>query len=284
MVAPVRASRFGASGPEVPVVGQGSWHLESDEPLEARAALRRGVDLGMVHVDTAEMYGSGRAESLIGEALADRRDELFVVSKVLPHNASARGTRQACERTLSRLGTDRLDCYLLHWPGSHPLEDTLAAFERLQEEGKILRYGVSNFDEVELAEAVRLAGPGKIACNQVLYHLRERGIEHAVLPFCRKHDIALVGYTPFGDRGFPPAGPGVRVLQEVADRRGATLRQVTLAFLTREPGMLTIPKASKLAHTEENAGGGRLALEPSDLEAIDRAFPRGRRRPGVAML
>ncbi|WP_420102091.1 aldo/keto reductase, partial [Bosea sp. (in: a-proteobacteria)] len=163
----------------VPAIGQGSWYLERGDKAEAVAALRRGLDLGLTHIDTAEMYGDGRSEAVIGEALAGRRDEAFLVSKVLPHNASRRGTRAACERSLKQLKTDRLDCYLLHWRGPHPLEETFAAFEALQAEGKILSWGVSNFDEDDLEEALDIVGQGRIACNQVLYHLRERAIEHA---------------------------------------------------------------------------------------------------------
>src|SRR5690242_749709 len=188
---------FGASAVSVPVVGEGTWNMEGDDKKKAIAAIRRGLDLGVTHVDTAEMYGRGEVERLVGEAIRDRRDEVFLVSKVLPSNASHRGTVEACERSLKRLGTDRLDCYLLHWPGSHPLEGTIAAFEELQAAGKIRSYGVSNFDETLVAEAARIAGKGRIACNQVFYNLGERHIEANVLPRCRELGIALVGYSPF---------------------------------------------------------------------------------------
>src|SRR3712207_5602580 len=180
------------------------------------------------------MYGD--AESVVGEAITGRRDEVFLVSKVLPSNASRRGAIAACERSLARLGTDRLDCYLLHWPGPHPLEDTISAFEELKAAGKILSWGVSNFDVEKLDEALGLADEGRIACNQVLYHLGERAIEHAVLPWCEAHEVAVVAYSPFGQGRFPePDSPGGRVLSEIAAAHGATPRQVALAFLTRKP-------------------------------------------------
>jgi diketogulonate reductase-like aldo/keto reductase len=274
---------WGVSKRAVPSVGQGTWHLETDDAKAAIAALQRGLDLGMTHVDTAELYGSGRAEALVGKAIAGRRDEVFLVSKVVPSNASRKGTQQACERSLKHLGTDRLDCYLLHWPGPHPLEETIEAFERLCEAGKILSWGVSNFDEDDLEQALALAGPGRIACNQVLYNLEERRIEHAVLPFCEQHGIALVGYTPFGTSGLPK-GPGGRLLADISARHGATARQVILAFLTRRPSLFAIPKAANVKHTEDNAGAARLELSAADLQALEAAFPLGRRRSGVAML
>ena len=275
---------FGRTRRDVPAIGQGSWHLESSDATRAVAALQRGFDLGMTHLDTAELYGAGRVETILSKALQGRRDAVFLVSKVMPSNASASGTLRACEATLKRLGTDHLDCYLLHWPGEHPLEDTIAAFERLELEGKILSWGVSNFDEDELESALAIAGPGRITCNQVLYHLEERGIEHAVLPFCEEHDIALVGYTPFGDSGFPPRGREANVLVEIAQKRGATPRQIALAFLTRHPACFAIPKAADIRHTEENAGAQTLLLEADEVSRLDAAFPRGRRRRGVAML
>jgi diketogulonate reductase-like aldo/keto reductase len=186
---------------ELPVVGQGSWELEAAPRRQAVEALRRGIDAGMTHIDTAEMYGVGRVEEIVGEAIAGRRDEVFLVSKVLPSNASRRGTKRACEGSLARLGTDRLDCYLLHWLGRHPLEDTVAAFDELEREGKIRSWGVSNLDEEELAEVVAIAGPGRVACDQLLYHLGERSIEHAVLPYCAREGIAVVGYNQIGGSG-----------------------------------------------------------------------------------
>src|SRR5690349_15649636 len=233
---------FGGAA-RVAVIGQGTWDMESGDRVSAVAALRRGLDLGMAHVDTAEMYGAGLVEDLVGEAIAGRRDEVFLVTKVLPRNASRQGTVTACERSLKRLRTDRLDCYLLHWPGSHPLADTLASFAELQAEGKIRSFGVSNFDEGDIAQAVKIAGAGKIACNQVLYHLQERSIEHAVLPLCERERIAVVGYSPFGSGRFPsPKSEGGRVLELIAAKHRASVHQIALAFLTRRPSLFAIPK------------------------------------------
>jgi diketogulonate reductase-like aldo/keto reductase len=274
---------FGAAS--VAAVGQGTWQMERDPRAQAIAALRRGLDAGATHIDTAEMYGDGLAEELIAEAIAGRRDEVFLVSKVLPENASRRGTLRACEASLRRLRTDRLDAYLLHWPGSHPLAETIEAFEELTRAGKIRAWGLSNFDEKELAEAFASAGAGRIACNQVLYHLEERGIEHAVLPFCASHGIALVAYSPFGSGRFPgPRSRGGRVLAELAEARGVTPRQVALAFLLREPAVLVIPKAASENHAAENAAAAGLALSPDEVTRLERVFPRGPRRRGVPML
>jgi diketogulonate reductase-like aldo/keto reductase len=276
---------FGCTRVEVPKVGLGTWYLETSDPKTAVAAVRTALDLGLTHVDTAELYGSGQAESLVGQAIAGRRDEVFLVSKVIPSNASRKGTLEHCEQTLKRLRTDRLDCYLLHWPGSHPLQDTIAALEELVQSGKTRAWGVSNFDEDELQSALDIAGPGRIACNQVLYHLEERGIEHAVLPWCEANDVAVVGYTPYGQhRQFPPRGAGGQVLTEIAQRLGATTRQVALAFLTRRPSLFAIPKSTNPEHLRENAAGAKLELSAADLAAVERAFPVGRRRRGVAML
>ncbi|MBK1868310.1 aldo/keto reductase [Aestuariivirga sp. YIM B02566] len=277
--------RFGAAGGEVAVIGQGSWYIEHAARADAIAALRRGVDLGLTHIDTAEMYGSGEAETIIGEALKGRRDEIVIVSKVLPSNASKAGTKRACEASLKRLGTDRLDCYLLHWRGQYPLAETFAAFEELKRDGKILSWGVSNFDEDDLAEALSVAGSGKIACNQVLYHLEERAIEHAVIPWCEKHDVAVVAYSPFGHSGFPDAaGKGGKILAEIAKAHGASPRQVALAFLTRRLALFAIPKAAKLTHVEDNAKAGDLVLSAGDIQRLDDAFPLGRKPRGLPMI
>ena len=265
---------FGREGPPVPILGQGTWSIDDAHRPTAVGALRRGLDLGMTHIDTAEMYGD--AENVVGEAIAGRRDEVFLVSKVLPSHASRDGTVAACERSLKRLRTDRLDGYLLHWPGAHPLEDTFAGFERLREQGKILSWGVSNFDVPGLEAAWRAGGEGRIACNQVLYHLEERAIEHAVLPWCEAHGVAVVAYSPFGHGRFPgPLTPGGRVLAEIAADHGATARQVALRFLVRRPSCFTIPKASSPEHAADNAGAGALQLTEADLARIDAAFPLG---------
>jgi diketogulonate reductase-like aldo/keto reductase len=268
------------------MIGQGTWNIEQADSGRAIGALRRGLDLGMTHIDTAEMYGSGAAESLVGEAIAGRRDEVFLVSKVLPHNASRNGTIAACERSLKRLRTDRLDGYLLHWRGSHALGDTVAAFEQLRADGKILSWGVSNFDVDDLDEVSRVAGAGRLACNQVLYHLRERAIEHAVIPWCEENGVAVVAYSPFGHAGgFPePHSAGGRVLKAIADRHEATPRQVALRFLTRRASLFAIPKASNPEHAEENAGAATLDLGAAELAKIDAAFPLGRRPHSLPML
>lgn len=251
--------------------------MELDRRAQAIEALRRGLDLGMTHIDTAELYGSGNVEELVGDALAGRRSEVFLVSKVLPQHASFEGTLRACEKSLRRLRTDHLDCYLLHWPGSHPLSETVRAFDRLQQDGKILSWGVSNFDVENLEEARAIAGAEQIACNQVLYHLDERGVEHAVLPWCERHRVALVAYSPFGAGRFPSERTERgRALAELARARGATPRQIALAFLVRHPAVLAIPKASTEAHVVENAGAGDLELSDQEIRVIDSAFPRGR--------
>jgi diketogulonate reductase-like aldo/keto reductase len=271
--------QFGPTGRSVAVIGQGSWNIETGDRALAVTALRRGLDLGMTHIDTAEMYGGGVAEEMIGEAIAGRRDEAFLVSKVLPENASLNGTRAACERSLARLKTDRLDCYLLHWRGRHRLADTIAAFEALQRDGKILGWGVSNFDTGDLEEVVAIAGAHACACNQVFYHLGERAVEHGVVPWCEAHQIAVTAYSPFGSGRFPSANSdGGRVLADIAAAHRATPRQVALAFLTRRVCVFAIPKAASLAHVEENAGAGAVHLRETDIERIDRAFPRGPRR------
>ena len=267
---------FGPSKSRVPVIGQGTWNIDNGDREAAIAALRVGLDLGMTHIDTAEMYGD--AEEMIAEAIAGRRNEVFLVSKVLPQNASRSGTIAACERSLARLQTDWLDCYLLHWRGEYPLEETIEAFRRLQSDGKIRSWGVSNFDVPDLAEARDIAGAGALACNQVLYHLEQRAIEHAVLPWCEKHGVPVVGYSPFGHGRFPGSHTSAgRVLQEIAARHNATPRQVALRFLVRRPSLFTIPKSSRPEHAAENAQAGDLYLSEAELASIDESFPRGPR-------
>jgi diketogulonate reductase-like aldo/keto reductase len=277
---------FGGTGKRVARIGQGSWNIEEATADSAIAAVRRGLDLGLTHIDTAEMYGSGASEALIGRAIAGRRDEVFLVSKVLPSNASKRGTLAACEQSLKHLGTDRLDCYLLHWRGSYPLRDTIAAFETLLRDGKILSWGVSNFDVADLTEVAAIAGAGHPACNQVLYHLQERAIEHAVLPWCQNHAVAVVAYTPFGQSAsiFDARNAQGAVLDEVAKAHRASARQVALAFLLRHPQVFAIPKASSIAHVVDNAGAAGLHLSDAELARIDAAFPRGRARRGLPMI
>jgi diketogulonate reductase-like aldo/keto reductase len=269
--------RLGNAGVDVAVIGQGTWNIEKDARAAVVAALRRGLDLGLTHLDTAEMYGDGAAEKLVGEAIAGRRDQVFLVSKVLPDNASRKGTIAACERSLARLRTDRLDCYLLHWPGGHPLEETVEAFEQLRRDGKIRSWGVSNFDVADLEAVWSLAG-ARLACNQVLYHLQERAIEHAVIPWCEQHGVAVVAYSPFGSGAFPgPRSKGGRVLSAIADAHAATARQVALAFIVQSRPLLAIPKAGRQDHVEENAGAAAVRLTGGDIARLERAFPRGRR-------
>jgi diketogulonate reductase-like aldo/keto reductase len=264
----------------VAAIGQGTWRMEQDDPGECVRSLRRGLDLGMNHIDTAELYGHGAVEPLVAQAIAGRREEVFLASKVLPHNASERGTINACEQSLARLKTDHLDLYLLHWEGSHPLVETISAFERLVQAGKIRAYGVSNFDVERLEEAVQLAGPGKIACNQVYYSLAERAVEARLLPACQRLGVALVAYSPFGSGEFPgkPAS-GAAVLRRIAEQHGASMQQVALRFLLRTPEVLVIPKAARAEHAEDNARADSLALNPGDISVLDAAFPmRPKRR------
>lgn len=267
---------FGSVG-EVPLVGQGTWEMEADRAASV-AALRRGLDLGLTHIDTAEMYGAGACEEIVGEAIAGRRDEVFLVSKVLPENASRSGTVRACEASLRRLKTDRLDCYLLHWRGSHPLAETLAGFEELLARGKIRSFGVSNFDVEDLDELARLVPLERCACNQVLLHLEKRYAEGALLERCRRHGITLVAYSPLGQGRLVRAGRHAAErragLEEIARAHGATPQAVALAFLLRSPGVVVIPKAASLAHVEANAAAARLALTAAEVSRLEATFPR----------
>ena len=261
------------------VIGQGTWDVPESgaRAAEAKRAIRRGIELGMTHLDTAEMYGAGRVEELLGEAIAGiPRESLFVTTKVLPGNARYRDVLAAAERSLKRLALEYVDLYLLHWPSDHPLEETMRALERLVADGKARFVGVSNFDADEMLEAASYLRAVPLACNQVLYHLNERGVENRVIPIARERGIAIVAYTPFGRGRFPrtQAASG-GLLDDVARKHGATARQVILAFLTREPNVFAIPKASRIAHVEENAGAGDLVLDGDDMAAIDAAFPRG---------
>jgi diketogulonate reductase-like aldo/keto reductase len=272
---------FGRSSRKINVVGQGTWDLEQAERRQAIAALQHGLDLGMTHIDTAEMYGNGKVEELVGEAIGNRRNEVFLVTKVLPENASRKSTIRSCEQSLRRLRTDRIDCYLLHWRGKHPLADTFAAFEQLLNEGKILSWGVSNFDEPDLNEALDIIGDldqSRLVCNQVLYHLKERAIEHAVIPWCQEHEVAVVAYSPFGSGDFPDLRTREgRVLSEVADSHKATPRQVALSFLLRHSLMFAIPKSAKSEHVAENAKAAELQLTLDEISRIETAFPLGPR-------
>jgi diketogulonate reductase-like aldo/keto reductase len=274
---------WGTTGTQVSAIGQGTWYIDHGNHATAVAALQKGLDLGMTHIDTAEMYDD--AEVVVADAIKGRRDEVFLVSKVLPSNASRAGTIKAAERSLARMRTDRMDCYLLHWRGGYALEDTVSAFEQLKKDGKILSWGVSNFDADDLQEIYEVAGKGKIACNQVLYHLKERAIEHSVIPWCEAHDVTVTAYSPFGHNDFPAStSGGGKVLQQIAAAHNATPRQVALAFLTRNPAVVTIPKASSAAHAAENAASGGLKLDAAEIAQLDKAFPLGREPSHLPML
>jgi diketogulonate reductase-like aldo/keto reductase len=270
------------SGETVPILGQGTWGMAENARRRAEeiAALRQGLDLGITLVDTAEMYADGGAEALTGEAIAGRRDEVFLVSKVLPSNSTRRGTIAACERSLARLGTDRLDLYLLHWRCSVPLEETIEAFERLQRDGKIRHWGVSNLDVDDMEELIALPGGSAPACNQVLYNLTRRGIEWDLLPWCRARRIPVMAYSPI-EQGRMLGDPA---LGRVAARHGATPAQVGLAWLLRQPGIIAIPKAATTAHVEENRAATDLRLTDEDLAELDRAFPPPKRKRPLEML
>lgn len=274
------------SGRSIPALGMGTWRLGENPTTRAReiSALRLGLDLGLTLIDTAEMYGEGAAEELIAEAIAGRpRSEVFLVSKVYPHNATRRGVAQACARSLRRLKTDYLDLYLLHWRGSVPLEETLAAFHSVKEEGQIRDYGMSNFDLDDMKESVALPGGDNIAANQVLYNLVHRGAEWDLLPWCRERDIAFMAYSPIEHSPNEQKGMLDRdQLRSIASRHGATPAQVALAWLLQQE-LVVIPKASTAAHVRENHAALDLTLTDEDLFEIDRAFPPSRKKIPLAV-
>ena len=258
------------SGKSIPVLGQGTWYM-GDEPhrrADEIATLRLGLDLGMTLIDTAEMYGDGASEKLVGEAIAGRRDEVFLVSKVLPSNASRSGTIAACERSLRRLGTDCIDLYLLHWRGRTPFAETIAAFEALQDAGKIRHWGVSNMDVDDMEEIARTAGGDAISTNQVLYNLMRRGIEYDLLPQAQARGLPLMAYSPI-EQGRLTEYPEV---QDIADKHGVTPAQVALAWVLRQEGVIAIPKASTLKHVRENRAALDLQLTAEDLAELDDVF------------
>ena len=274
------------SGTMIPVLGQGTWGMGEDlgRKQQEADALKLGMELGMALIDTAEMYGEGGAEQVVGAALAGRREQAFIVSKVYPHHADRRGVQAACERSLDRLGTGHIDLYLLHWRGAVPLAETLAAFESLQQAGKIGAFGVSNFDLADMREAAGLPGGAAIAANQVLYNLARRGVEWDLLPWCRAHGIALMAYSPLGSSGAEQAAmlatPGLR---EVASRHGASAAQIALAWLLRQDGVVVIPKAVTPAHVRDNRAALDIALTAQDLAQLDLAFPPPRRATPLEM-
>jgi diketogulonate reductase-like aldo/keto reductase len=266
----------------VPVVGQGTWRMGERKGARAAevAALQLGLDLGMTLIDTAEMYANGGAEEVVGEAIRGmrrRRDEVFLVTKVLPSNASRAGTVRACERSLARLQTDRIDLYLLHWAGDHPLAETLAAFDELERAGKIRRFGVSNFDERLMARTLAHPIGARCAANQVLYNLTRRGIEHALLPDLVRRGVLVMAYSPLEEGRLEDAllrgGARRRALETVARRHGVTAAQVAIAWTIRGRGVVSIPKAVSPQHVRENAAAANLTLSPQDSEDLDAAFP-----------
>lgn len=259
------------SGERVPALGQGTWHMGENRrhAADEAAALRLGIDLGMTLIDTAEMYGSGGAEEVVARAANGLRDSLFIASKVYPHNASRAGVVAACERSLKRLATDRIDLYLLHWRGSIPLAETLEGFLRLERDGKIRHHGVSNFDRADMAEWAALKGGDTVAADQVLYNLARRGPEGDLVRWCREHQVAVMAYTPLGSGGMLRN----TVLGEIARRLGATPAQIALAWLLRRKSTIVIPKASRPEHVRENRGALDVQLTTEDLAALDRAFP-----------
>jgi diketogulonate reductase-like aldo/keto reductase len=269
-------------GERVPALGQGTWHMGEDRRriADEAAAVRLGIELGMTLIDTAEMYGGGGAEEMVARAAEGVRDDLFIVSKVYPHNASRTGVVAACERSLKRLGTDRIDLYLLHWRGSIPLAETIEGFERLTRDGKIRYHGVSNFDRDDMAEWLALKGGETVAADQVLYSLSHRGPEWDLVPWCRERGIAIMAYTPLGQGRVL----GNRGLAEIARRRGATSAQIALAWLLRQNGTIVIPKATRPEHVRENRGALDVALTEEDLAALDRAFPAPKSRSALGML
>jgi diketogulonate reductase-like aldo/keto reductase len=269
-------------GESVPAYGQGTWHMGENRGRRAEevAALKLGIELGITLIDTAEMYGNGVAEEIVAEAIKGRRDKLFIVSKVLPYNSSQKGTIEACERSLKRLKTDRIDLYLLHWRGSHPFAETLAGFERLQRDGKIRHHGVSNFDRGHMEEWTRLDAGKSVASNQILYNLTRRGPEFDLIPWCRQKTISIMAYSPIEQGRML----GHKALGEVATRHGAAPAQVALAWLLRQDGMMVIPKASRQQHVRENLGALDLKLTDQDLADLDRAFPPPKRQTSLGML
>ena len=269
-------------GPAVPALGQGSWNM-GEKASETKAeieSLRAGLDLGMTLIDTAEMYADGGSERIVGQAIEGRRDEVFLVSKVYPHNASSEGTIAACERSLQRLGTDRLDLYLLHWRGSYPLAETVAAFEKLKADGKIGAWGVSNFDVDDMEELLGVPSGENVATNQVLYNLSRRGIEFDLLPFCQKHGIPVMAYSPI-EQGRLLRHPAV---VRIAKTYQATPAQVALAFVLERDGIIAIPKTSQAARVKENRAAVSLDIADEDWAELDAAFPPPSRKTPLEML
>lgn len=281
MPSPIRTTTL-PSGEAVPVLGQGTWKMGEDARRRADEvnALKLGLDLGMTLIDTAEMYASGGAEEVIAQAIAGRRDEVFLVSKVLPSNASRAGVKRACENSLKRLATDRIDLYLLHWPGSVPLAETVEAFETLKKAGKIRHWGVSNFDTHEMEELVSLPDGGNVQTNQILYNLSQRGPEFDLAPWNRQRGIPLMAYSPV-DQGVLARNAR---LEAIAARHDATPAQVALAWVMAQDGVIAIPKAGKQEHVRQNVAALDIELTSEDFADIDRAFPPPTRKRGLEMI
>ncbi|WP_283194347.1 aldo/keto reductase [Rhizobium sp. AN80A] len=269
-------------GTEVPVLGQGTWNMgeKASEAKREIESLRAGLDLGMALIDTAEMYAEGGAETIVGEAIRGRRDEVYLVSKVYPWNASRKGTIEACENSLSRMGTDRIDLYLLHWRGSHPLAETVEAFETLKAQGKIGQWGVSNFDTDDMEELLSVPAGNNVAANQVLYNLGRRGIEFDLLPWCQERNIPVMAYSPI-EQGRIIHHPEII---RIAKANQATPAQLALAFLLERDGVIAIPKTSNAARVTENRDAVSLDLSDEDLAALDAAFPPPSRKKPLEML
>lgn len=270
------------SGEAIPVLGQGTWMMgeQRERMADEVAALRLGLDLGVTLIDTAEMYGHGGAEKVVGEAIAGRRNEVFLVSKVLPSNASRNGVIRACEASLKRLHTDRIDLYLLHWRGGVPLSETIAVFEELRQSGKIRHWGVSNFDADDMEEMGRLARGNNAQTNQVLYNLTRRGIEFDLLPMCRRSGVPVMAYSPV-EQGALADNAGLRA---IAARHDATAAQIALAWVMAQPGVIAIPKATRLEHVRQNAAARDIRLTAQDLEELDRLFPAPTTKRSLEMI
>lgn len=270
------------TGESVPQLGLGTWKM-GDTPARKAAevkALRRGIDLGMTLIDTAEMYAEGGAEEVVAEAAKGQRDRLFIVSKVYPHNASRKGAIEACERSLKRLKTDRIDLYLLHWPGSHPIADTVAAFEELRKGGKIRHWGISNFDAKGTAKVMSQPGGDNCAANQVLYNLSERGIEWDLVKACRDAKVAVMAYTPLGGSQVT----GSKAVSEVAKRHGVSPATIAIAWTLRDPHVISIPKTSSVEHVEANRQAAEIVLSAEDLAVLDKAFPPPRKATPLSVI
>ena len=270
------------TGEKIPQLGLGTWHMgeRGGNRVDEAKALRAGIDLGMTLIDTAEMYGEGGAEKVVAAAISGRRDDVFIVSKVYPHNASRKGAIAACEGSLKRLGIDRIDLYLLHWRGSHPLSETVAAFEQLKSQGKIRHWGVSNLDTGEMAALRGVKDGGNCAANQVLYHLGNRGIDFDLIADSAKHNVMVMAYSPLGQGEILDDA----ALAKVARKHGVSPSAIAIAWTMRHSHVVSIPKASDIAHVKQNAAAAGIVLDAADLKSLDEAFPPPKRKAPLGML